>query len=155
MADDNFLSHWMDGKNVNLSEMDSLAPGPDLSYGPAFPPGYNPALTSSNVTQSVIGVPRQTPFGVIFTVLLDPRLVVKVPPLLVHLDRTVISQSKVQYGSIQTPLDPTLTFVAAQVHHYGDSRGNDWSTEVTGYSRTYAQGLLTGMFMANAAGATR
>jgi hypothetical protein len=150
MADDNFLAHWMDGSKINISEMDSGASVPDLVYSPPDPPGYKAAQTNSSITKSVIGVPRQTPFGVIFTVLLDPRLIVKAPPLLVQLDRTVISQSKIVYGSIQTPLDADLVFVAAQIHHYGDTRGNDWHTEVTGYTRTYAQGLSQGMFLPNA-----
>jgi hypothetical protein len=157
MGSDNFLSQWMDGKQAYLSEMDSGAAPPAnvLTYSPAPPPGFNPSGLKSTVTQSVLSVPRQTPFGVIFTVLLDPRLKVQIPPMLVQLDRTIIAQMKVQYGQIQTPLDQNLTFVAAQIRHRGDTRGTDWQTEITGYSRTYAQGLLNGMFTPNSAGVTQ
>jgi hypothetical protein len=157
MADDQFLSSWQNGKQAFLSEMDSgAAPsGELLTFSPPPPPGYQTSQPKASVAQTIVGVPRQTPFGVILRVLLDPRLKVKVPPMLAQLDRTVIAQMKVAYGEIQTPLDQNLTFVVAQLRHVGDTRGNDWYTEVTGYSRTYAQGLLSGMFLPNAAGGSR
>lgn len=152
-AGDNFLQAWVSAKNINISEMYSGQGNASLVYGPPLPAGYSSQPSTGNITRSVLDVPQQTPFGVIFRVLLDPRLVVKVPPILVQLERTVISQAKVQYGQVQTPLDSNLTFVAAQVRHYGDTRGNEWTTEVTGYSRNYAQGLLQGVFLPNSGGA--
>ena len=117
LADDNFMSSWMDGINSYISEIDSgKAPvGAVLTYSPPLPLGQTASLQDPSVTPTVIGVPKQTPFGVIFRVLLDPRLKVKVPPQIVRLDRTVISQTKVQIGQVQTPLDPSLEFVAAQI----------------------------------------
>lgn len=150
MADSNFLSNWVAGNQHYISEIST--PGssitPSLIYAPPLPKSYSSSAQGSNITYSILGVPRQTPFGVIFTVLLDPRLVVKVPPLLVQIDNAVISQLKViPNQTVMTTLDQGQNFVAAQIHHYGDTRGNDWATEVTGYNLTYAQGLLSGTFL--------
>lgn len=154
IADDNFVQHWTAGVQQYMSEMDSgVKTKPDLIYGPPYPPGYvPPSKDVSNMTRSIIGVPRQTTFGVIFTLLLDPRLIVKVPPLLVQLDKTVIQQLKLRPPNLPGILDQNGFVIAAQVHHYGDSRGNDWATEVTGYNRAYAQNLLAGVFTAQAQG---
>ena len=155
MADDNFLNHWIGGNQHFLSELfdSSITMNPDLVFGPPFPPNYNAGSSSdTSITRSIVGVPKQNTFGAIFTVLLDPRLKVQLPPLLVKLDQTVISQLKIQYGQVLTPLDQSGLFVAAQVRHYGDTRGNDWYTQVTGYTRGYAQGLLSGTFVASTAG---
>jgi hypothetical protein len=155
MSDDNFLSHWIDGNQHFISSLASpdVSNSPDLTYGPPFPPGQNTTSSDTSITRSIIGVPKQNTFGAIFTVLLDPRLKVQLPPLLVKLDHTVITQQKLQYGQILTPLDHGGLFVAAQVEHHGDTRGNDWYTTVTGYTRGYAQGLLSGTFVAQASGA--
>lgn len=154
IAEDNFLAHWIAGNQHFLSDLynPAVKVNPDLVFAPALPPGAPPANDSASITRSIVGVPIQTPFGADFTVLLDPRLVVKLPPLLVKLDQTIISQMKILYGQVLTPLDKSGLYIAAQVRHFGDTRGNDWYTTVTGYNRTYAQGLLEGTFAAAAAG---
>ena len=144
MSDDNFLNNWISqGNQQYMSELfnPDITLTPDLIYSPPFPPGYNPGQSDSTITRSIIGVPKQSQFGCIFTTLLDPRLKVQLPPLLVKLDETVIQQLKIQYGQILTPLDQSGLFIAAQIRHYGDTRG-------------YAQGLLGGTFLAAAAGAS-
>lgn len=159
IAADNRLGNWVSsgGSSLgataqpNLSELDAgTKTVPDLIFGPPNPPGYRQSgQQDQSVTYSVIGVPKQFAAGVIFTVLLDPRLKVQVPPMLVQLTRsTVISQAKVQLGSLLTPLDQNLQFIAAQIRHYGDTRSNDWYTEVTGYNRKYAQGFLNADYLA-------
>ena len=156
IADDQFMTTFRDGKNAYISEISS--PGasvtPDYIYSPPFQPNNVPPGLPAGTTQSIIGTPRQTPFGVIFTVLLDPRLKVGLPPLVVQLVRTLITQVAVQIGqTVSTPMSADLTFLVAQVRHVGDSRGNDWYTEVTGYGTTYAAQLLDGVFAASSAGA--
>lgn len=155
MSDDNFLNTWIaNGNQQYMSELydPNVTLTPNLTYGPPFPPGTNPGTPDTGITRSITGVPKQSQFGCIFTVLLDPRLKVQLPPLLVKLDQTVIQQLKIQYGQVLTPLDQSGLFVAALVRHYGDTRGNDWHTEVTGYTRGYSQNLLNGVFTAAAAG---
>ena len=154
IADDNSLNHWVSGIQHNLSELfdPTVKIKPDLVYGPPFPPNFTTGAHDS-ITRSIVGVPRQSTFGVLFTVLLDPRIIVKVPPLLIQLDQTVIRQLKVQIGQLPGILDQSGLVIAAQVRHVGDSRGNDWYSEVTGYTRGYCQNLLAGVFTASAAGA--
>jgi hypothetical protein len=157
LADDNFLVHYQDGVNANLTELaapGSKLPAAAITYAPPNPPGYVAGQNGGgNVSRTIIGVPRQTQFGVIMNVLLDPRLVVKNPPILVHLERTVISQAKVQVPTVQTPLDTPLNFFATQIRHRGDSRGQAWYTEVNGIQPTYAQGYLKGIFSPVSGGA--
>jgi hypothetical protein len=153
IADDNFMQSFMDGSKVYISELSKSDYTPDLIYSP--PPQDGSSLPSG-VTGSIIGTPRQTPFGVIFTVLLDPRLKVQLPPLVVQIQRSLISQFARPLPSPNstpsTPFSNDLTFLVSQIRHVGDTRGNDWQTEVTGYSTTYAEDLLNGVFAANSMG---
>lgn len=153
MADDHFVQNFRTGLQVAMSEISTgqTSPTPALVYSPPFPPNAA-ANVPAGVTQSIIGTPRQTPFGVVFQVLLDPRLQVAVPPMVVQLDYTLITQAAVQLGElppISLTGNNTLFFVAA-LKHVGDSRGNDWQTEVTGFSTAYAANLLDGVFNAAA-----
>lgn len=152
IADDQFMTTWRDGSKAYISEIsDGKTPiKPDLVYSPPFPPNATPSGLPSGTTKSIIGTPRQTPFGVVFTVLLDPRLVVRLPPLVVQLVRTLITQIVVQPGqTVASPMSANLSFLVAQVRHIGDSRGNEWYTEVIGYGTTYAANLIDGVFAAD------
>lgn len=156
IADDQFMATWRDGSKAYMSEISdgTVTPTPDYIYSLPFPPNRTPPDLPNGTTQSIIGTPQQTPFGVVFTVLLDPRLKVQLPPLVVQLVRTLITQIAVQPGqTAASPMSANLSFFVAQVRHIGDSRGNDWYTEVTGYGTTYASNLLDGVFAASAAGA--
>lgn len=158
ISQDNFLNNWIAGSQHYLSELFSSNTSltPAIVYGPPLP-ANTPAPQSgpnSSITRSILGVPIQSPFGVIFTVLLDPRLAVKLPPMLLKIDQTVIQQQKIQYpsGTVLTPLDQHGLVIAGQVRHFGDTRGNDWGTEVTGFTPGYAQALLQGGFLAQQQG---
>lgn len=155
IADSHFVSAWQDGQKAYVSEIQNPAATPSLIYEPVPGPGASnqvaPTL-AAGVTQSVIGTPQQIPQGVIFTVLLDPRLTVQLPPLLVQLQNTIINQlttAPAPNSTLGAPLLPgNLTFLVSQVRHTGDTRGNDWQTEVTGYSTSYATSVLDGIFAA-------
>lgn len=155
IADDQFITTWRDGDKAYMSQIgsDGQSVSPNYIYSPPLPPNVTASLPNG-VTGSIIGTPRQTQFGVIFTVLLDPRLKVKNPPLVVQLVRTLITQIPVAPGqTAASPMSANLNFFVAQVRHVGDSRGNEWYTEVTGYGTTYAENLLDGNFAAIAGGA--
>lgn len=158
VADDQFLTTYRDGYKAYMTDLGQ--PGesparPDFVYSPSNPPGNNTPIPSGT-TPTIIGTPRQTPQGVCFTVLLDPRLKVQIPPQVVQLIRTLPAQLAIQpnpaAGNMGTPLNADLKFLVSQIRHCGDSRGNDWYTEVTGYSTTYATSLLDGVFAASSAG---
>ncbi len=157
LADSNFMQTWRDGEKAYISEIDSGVRTPELAYSPPFPPNYTDQQLQIPVgaTRSLIGTPVQTQQGVDFTVLLDPRLSVRLPPLLVQLARTQIAQierSPSPYGGLPTALNSNLTFFVAQVRHVGDTRGNQWYTQVTGYSTTYASNVLDGIFSPDSIG---
>lgn len=158
VANDNGLQNYRTGFAHYMTEMlpngsgTSLAP--NLIYSPPYP--MNPEIVAqlpAGTTQTIIGTPRQTPQGVVFTVLLDPRLIVKVPVQVVQLVRTLITQTTVTPnpggGNLATPFNNNLTFFVGQVRHVGDSRGGDWYTEVTGFSTTYAASIEDGILQAN------
>lgn len=153
-SEDNQLTAWFRSNQPHISEFDAgTQTVPAVTYGPSFPPGAALPNATSTITRSIIGVPQQTPFGCNFTVLLDPRLQVKVPPMLVEIDQSVISQMKIIYSQLPPmPLDQSGLYIAAQIRHYGDTRGNDWYTEVTGYTRGYAQRWLKWLASAAQAG---
>ena len=147
LADSNFLQSWNDGKQAYLSEVDTGNRTPDLIYAPPFPPEYQIQTgdVPDGTTLSIIGTPQQIQQGVIFTVLLDPRLKVGLPQLMVQLVRTALNfelRNPNPNSELPTALSSNLTFFVGQVHHFGDSRGNNWETEVTGWSTGYAQTLL-------------
>jgi hypothetical protein len=122
-------------------------PKADYTYALPNPPGTTATGLPDGTTQSIIGTPQQTPQGVIFTVLLDPRLMVTLPVQVVQLaGNLLISQQVIEVGAFQNPVT-TLQFVV-QVRHVGDSRGNDWYTEVTGCSTVFAANLLSGLLSA-------
>ena len=144
IADSNFLQTWNDGKQVYISEAQGGQSVPNLIYSPPFPTNF--ASLPPGTTQSLIGTPQQVQQGCIFTVLLDPRLKVQLPPLLVQLVRTFVNTTEqtpdVNNSTLPTALQVGLTFFVQQVKHTGDTRGNDWTTEVTGYSTAYSEALL-------------
>ena len=148
VADSNFIQQWQDGQQAYISEVDTGNRTPAYVYSPPFPPGYTGQSLGlpNNTYETIIGTPQQIQQGVIFTVLLDPRLKVQLPPLLVQLVRTQVTQlerTPSVNSELPTALTSNLLFFVAQVRHTGDTRGNEWQTEVTGWSTAYAQTLLS------------
>ena len=147
LADSNFVQTWNDGKQAYISEVASGSLTPKYIYSPAFPPG---GVDSANdlpagTNQSIIGTPQQIQQGVVFSVLLDPRLSVSLPPLVVQLVRTNIAfllRTPSVNSELPTIANSNLIFYVTQVRHSGDTRGNEWSTEVTGFGTDYGQVLL-------------
>lgn len=155
VSDDNFLQTFRDAYRPYVSEIsDGAVPPPNLNYSPPFPVGSQVPDLPPNTTQSIIDTPRQTPFGVIFKVLLDPRLKVQLPPLVVQLNYTLVTQLPVTMGALPpvSLSNNNLVFFVAALAHRGDSRGNEWETEVTGFGTTYAANLLNGTFLAQSGG---
>ena len=148
IADSSFLQIWHDGQQAYISEVDSGNRTPNLTYSPPLDTAYTDQMLglTPGTTRSIIGTPRQIQQGALFQVLLDPRLLVGIPPLLVQLERTQITQTvhtpTPGTGALPTALTSNLALFVSEVRHVGDTRGNEWYTEVTGYSTAYAQTLL-------------
>jgi hypothetical protein len=92
-------------------------------------PGQALVVTPRN---GLIGVPEQTQEGVSFKTLLDPRIGLQ---SMVKLDNTYIRMVKQQIGQYPSVLDQDGQYQAYRVIHSGDSRDNDWYTEVDGVGR--------------------
>jgi hypothetical protein len=154
IADDNYMQFFTDGSSAYISDMVNPSTKPSYIYAAAPDPASVSPDLPAGVTATLIGTPRQIPQGCIFTVLLDPRLLVKVPPLMVQIDRSaMVSQLTIRpnpNSQLTSPLSNDLSFFVAQLRHVGDTRGNDWHTEVIGYSTTYAKGLSYGLWGVNA-----
>jgi hypothetical protein len=118
-ADDNnqVWFYDMDGK-ANVTDFNS--PSPDAIV-------YTPQT-------GLVGTPEQTEQGVAMRFLLDPRLKVKINPVQIQLDETSIIFLKQQIGQQPTVLDQNGVYVIGAVRHFGDTRGNDWYTDVIGYT---------------------
>jgi hypothetical protein len=147
IADSNFMQTWNDGKQAYISEMSNTDTTPNLVYSPPFPPGYTAQFLDlpSGTKQTLVGTPKQTQQGIVFTVLLDPSLKVQRPPLVVQLAKTQVTQMQrtpLVGEDAATTLPADLKFFVGQVRHIGDSRGNDWLTEVTGFSTLYADTFI-------------
>ena len=80
----------------------------------------------------LIGTPEQTEQGVAMRFLLDSRLKVKLNPVTVQLDMTSILALKLQIMQLPTILDQNGIYVVVAVRHFGDTRGNDWYTDIIG-----------------------
>ena len=148
IADTHFLQTWKDGQQAYISEATNGDLTPTYTYSPPFPPAYSDTFLelTPGTMRSLIGTPRQIQQGVLFEVLLDPRIRVSIPPLVLQIERTQVAQltqtPSPAGGQLPTALSANLACLVSKVRHVGDSRGNEWYTEVTGYSTTYAETLL-------------
>lgn len=93
-------------------------------------------------SSGLIGTPEQTDYGISFRTLLDPTLQIANPPKWVKIDlskinvkqqRAVIGKDLV--GVLQLETSPwNGYFKVGGVVHSGDTRGQEWYTDVVGYS---------------------
>lgn len=120
IARDNNAQFFMRYGNLNMSMPDDES-------------DEEPVLITPDT--SLIGTPQQITNGVSFTVLLNPELEVKRPLRVVKLDNTVIRQQKLRQGMMVSPLDQDGLYKVIKVTHRGDTRGNDWYTDVIGINK--------------------
>ena len=93
-------------------------------------PGY-----TYTPTTGLLDTPTQTQAGVDFSILLDPRVKAQFPLQTVQIQQVIIQQLQRSPNSAQViPLSTTGTYVVGAVRHRGDSRGNLWQTDITGYT---------------------
>ena len=75
----------------------------------------------------LIGVPAQNDFGVTIRCLLNPKIKIN---SMVHVDNSLIRNQQFEQGQVVYSLDNDGIYRVVQVTHIGDTRGNDWYTEV-------------------------
>jgi len=83
-------------------------------------------------TSGLIGAPTQTENGVQAVSLLNPRIKIN---SLVHIDSRYVQASQVQVDQLQSPLDVNGLYRVISLTHRGDTRGNDWYTEINAVSQ--------------------
>lgn len=103
--------------------MTKLSDGPQLAADEAIV--FTP-------TTGLIGTPQVTQDGVQFTVLLDPRVKIVNPSMLVKLDMTLLRKQLLKIGQLPTLLDNDGLYQVVSVAHRGDTRGNEWYTDIVG-----------------------
>ena len=83
-------------------------------------------------TSGILGTPQQTQYGVSLAVTLDPRLRVQQPPMLINIASSIIRQLQLDPPGYRPFLNPNGEYIVNGLQHRGDSRGNQWETEITG-----------------------
>jgi len=116
IADFNNANLWFSNMAVNIRNLRQQTEIPTLSYGP---------------DSGLIGTPKQTQDGVVMTVNLDARVQLMTQVQLQ--EGVIISQLPRNIPSYPTILDANGLYIVGAVKHFGDSRGNSWDTEITGF----------------------
>ena len=120
IAEDNNMQWWFNPSGLALGRADDDTPTSSVDF--VYTPGAG----------GIIGVPQQTQYGVNFRVLLDPRIQVRRPLPVVKIDNTSIQLLKRQIGQLIGILDQNGEYIVVAARHYGDTRGNEWYTEIDG-----------------------
>lgn len=89
----------------------------------------------------LIGTPQQMQFGVSFRLLLNPRIHLY---SMIKIKGVQVNEASVTPGQQQAPLDDDWVYQVMELTHIGDTRGNQWYTEIQGISR-YGKGSLAAL----------
>jgi hypothetical protein len=122
IAADNNVETWLNSKGITFAD-----PRSDFAVSATDVLTYTPET-------GLIGTPIQTQDGAEFRVLLNNNIAAKKPLMQVKLDNTVIRQLKKQRGERPGLLDQDGQYIVQAVRHIGDTRGQEWYTEITGVS---------------------
>jgi len=142
---DNNLIAWLapNGLNIRSMEMDQNK-APDYIFGPPLAANTQNSTAASQtpITRTLLGVPEQTQNGILFRVLMDPR--VRISNVVQLAPGTVINQFPIQIPNLPPLPNQSQTYFVAGVKHVGDSRGtgDDWYTEVHGVTLNFFPTLL-------------
>jgi hypothetical protein len=139
IAEDNHLHFWWGWNGINMRSLIPSIDTAELVFGPPFP--NEVTIHPQNAvlyTPTLIGTPQQTQQGITFQVLLDSRIKLA---QMVQLDQSTVRQINRQIGTFPASLlDQDGLYIVIGIRYIGDTRGNDWYTEVTAVARTYARG---------------
>ena len=130
IAEDNNAQSWLTAKGVTLASLDKDVEV-DQSKIRVFTPNTG-----------LVGTPEQTQFGANFRLLLDPLVEARKPFMQVKLDNAVIRQQKKQIGVLPGLLDQDGQYIVLATRYIGDTRGNDWYTDVTGITSLNGKAAL-------------
>lgn len=86
----------------------------------------------------LIGTPQQIQMGVSFRMLLNPAIHLE---SMIQIKGVQVNEASATPDQQPMPLDDEWIYQVAELTHVGDTRGNEWYTEVSGISR-YGKGSL-------------
>lgn len=106
-------------------------------YGNATTPSYSRPIDIAQAivyspSTGIVGTPQGTQDGIVFRVLLDNRVRPRVPMQQVAIDNSSIRIAKWNVGEWPSILDRDGVYMVRGVHHSGDTRGQQWYTEIIG-----------------------
>ena len=116
VADSNDALLWFTNMEAHMQALEEDNTVPEKEFG---------------TDNGLVGTPQQTEFGVVLKVLLQPDLI---PRGQIKLKQSVVIRQMVrQFGSYPSIITQDYRYIIGSLRHYGDSRGNDWYTEITGF----------------------
>lgn len=124
IARDNAASFWVDDGQVYIAKATDITAEEALVLTPQT---------------GLIGTPQQKQDGVSFKCLLNPSIRLM---SMIKLDNTMIRQQKYQIGQIPSQLDQDGQYQVYKFRHVGDTRGDEWYTEVDGVGRVGRMPLM-------------
>jgi hypothetical protein len=119
----------------NVLSLKLASETPELIYAAPIPAGSN-VQPQPGLSYSIISTPKQvlvadTLWGVSFKVLLDSRLRISAMPQLIKIDASaLIEQAAASFGAPPPILSTTGQYAVVALGHIGDTRGNEWYSEV-------------------------
>jgi hypothetical protein len=120
IADANNLQWFMSEDGINVGNATANIPkGQALEIAPP-PKG------------SIIGTPQQVENGIAVRTLLDSRITIENPPIQIFINNYLVRQAKWVIGEIPSRLDKDGYYNVIGIRHYGDTRGNEWYTDIIG-----------------------
>lgn len=122
----NAASFYVEDGNLNIVRLQDV--------------GKDEAIVVSPET-GLVGTPQQVQFGLSFKILLNPAIHLQ---SLIKLKNVQANEASVTPGQQQAPLDDEWIYQVMELTHVGDTRGNDWYTEIQGISR-YGKGSLAAL----------
>lgn len=124
VARNNAADWWIEDGQLNIQKLTDNPAGDTIVVSP---------------TTSLIGMPQQTQDGVNFIILLNPAI--KIGQTMIRLKNSEIREMQANPGKPPPKLDDERLYQVIQAVHKGDTRGNDWYTEISAISR-YGKGVL-------------
>ena len=135
LASQTGLLSWLNHTGWTVADPNTPLGDVIAKYAPPLSDQCAGSTNDAGETLSLIGTPQQTQYGVNFRVLLDPRVQVTAPLSQVGLNAQYVRQAQLSYPAPQAPPRPLQqTYGVVGVRYVGDTRGNAWYSEITGFS---------------------
>jgi hypothetical protein len=144
IAENNNMQWFYGYDGIHMGNFLTMASTADvITYTPSTGLLGTPQQVKGPTISSPNGSTIATQGGITFRVPLDARMKVTMPPLSVRVDNASIRTMLRNIGEFPTILEKDGIYKVAGVRHVGDSRGNDWFTEITGYTTSSPDGIAT------------